>query len=210
MKLLILTTTIEKFKVLFFYHWEIHQGCDRKSGAMIPKNIKICILDEEDLRSAFCMFSQTSPSDTIEIFFQIPLYGSGKIGIDDTSSLPPGPKELSLASPPPLSSPKKPEKKLSPALPPPLSSSKKPEKELSPALPPPLSPPKNPEKCYNQGEAAGYLYPQRSPTLRQGYQVRVTMCRDHVIYNHMIYDHMIYATQGHVTFEPGKPTGRMA
>ena len=59
--------------------------------------------------------------------------------------------------------------------------------------------------CYNQGEAAGYLYPQRSPTSRQGYQVRVTMCRDHVIY-----DHMIYMTQGHMTFEPGEPTGGMA
>ena len=63
----------------------------------------------------------------------------------------------------------------------------------------------NSEKCYDQEEAAGYLYPQRSPTLRQGYQVRVTTCRDHVIY-----DHMIYATQGHVTFKPGEPTGGMA
>ena len=26
----------------------------------------------------------------------------------------------------------------------------------------------------------------------------------------MIYDHMIYMTQGHVTFEPGEPTGGMA
>ena len=59
--------------------------------------------------------------------------------------------------------------------------------------------------CYDQGEAAGYLYPQRSPTSRQGYQVRVTTCRDHVIYNHMI-----YMTQGHVTFKPGEPTGGMA
>ena len=60
-------------------------------------------------------------------------------------------------------------------------------------------------QCYDQGEAAGYLYPQCSPTLRQGYQVRVTMCKDYVIYNHMI-----YMTQGHVTFEPGEPTGGMA
>ena len=60
-------------------------------------------------------------------------------------------------------------------------------------------------KCYDQGEAAGYLYPQHSPTSRQGYQVRVTMCRNHVIYNHMI-----YTTQGYVTFEPGEPTGGMA
>ena len=59
--------------------------------------------------------------------------------------------------------------------------------------------------CYDQGEVAGYLYPQHSPTSRQGYQVRVTTCRDHVIYNHMI-----YATQGHMTFEPGEPTGGMA
>ena len=59
--------------------------------------------------------------------------------------------------------------------------------------------------CYDQGEVAGYLYPQRPPTSRQGYQVRVTTCRDHIIY-----DHMIYATQGHVTFEPGEPTGGMA
>ena len=59
--------------------------------------------------------------------------------------------------------------------------------------------------CYDQGEAAEYLYPQRPPTSRQGRQVRVTTCRDHVIY-----DHMIYTTQGHVTFEPGEPTGGMA
>ena len=31
------------------------------------------------------------------------------------------------------------------------------------------------------------------------------MCRDHMIYNHVI-----YATQGHVTFKPGEPTGGMA
>ena len=59
--------------------------------------------------------------------------------------------------------------------------------------------------CYDQGEAAGYLYPQRSPTLGQGRQVRVTTCRDH-----MIYDHVIYVTQGHVTFEHFEPTGGMA
>ena len=33
----------------------------------------------------------------------------------------------------------------------------------------------------------------------------MTTCKDHMIYNHMI-----YATQGHVTFEPGEPTGGMA
>ena len=48
-------------------------------------------------------------------------------------------------------------------------------------------------------------YTRSAPTWRQGYQVRVTMCRDHVIY-----DHMICMTQGYVTFEPGEPTGGMA
>ena len=59
--------------------------------------------------------------------------------------------------------------------------------------------------CYDQGEAAGYLYPRRFPTSGQDRQVRVTTCRDH-----MIYDHMICVTRGHVTFEPGEPTGGMA
>ena len=59
--------------------------------------------------------------------------------------------------------------------------------------------------CYDQGEAAGYLYPQRPPTSRQGCQVRVTMCRDHMIYNHMI-----CATQGHVTSKQCKLTRGLA
>ena len=56
-----------------------------------------------------------------------------------------------------------------------------------------------------KGERLGIYTHRHSPTLRQGRQVRVTTCRDH-----MIYDHMIYMTQGHVTFKPGEPTGGMA
>ena len=63
----------------------------------------------------------------------------------------------------------------------------------------------NQTKCYDQGEAAGYLYPQHPPTSRQDRQVRVTMCRDH-----MIYDHMICMMQGHVTSEQHELTGGLA
>ena len=59
--------------------------------------------------------------------------------------------------------------------------------------------------CYDQGEAAGYLYPQRPPTSRQDCQVRVTTCRDHVIY-----DHVICMTQGHVTSEQRELTRELA
>ena len=53
---------------------------------------------------------------------------------------------------------------------------------------------------------SGWVFiPTAFPTLGQDRQVRVTTCRDH-----MIYDHMICATRGHVTFEPGEPTGGMA
>ena len=60
-------------------------------------------------------------------------------------------------------------------------------------------------ECYNQGEAAGYLYPQCPPTSRQDCQVRVTTCKDHMIYNHVI-----CTMQGHVTSEQHEPTGGLA
>ena len=56
-----------------------------------------------------------------------------------------------------------------------------------------------------KGERLSIYTHRRSPMSRQGCQIRVTMCKDH-----MIYDHMIYTTQGHMTFEPGEPTGGIA
>ena len=60
-------------------------------------------------------------------------------------------------------------------------------------------------RCYDQEEVAGYLYPQRPPTSRQDRQVRMTTCRDH-----MIYDHVICMTQGHVTSKQCKLTRGLA
>ena len=103
MKLLILTIRIEGFKITFLYRWETRQGRDKKTGSMIAKNIKMCILDATDLRSAFCAFSQTSPTEAIELFFKLSLRGSGKTGVDDTP--PPPDDEYSTDDTPPRGPP---------------------------------------------------------------------------------------------------------
>ena len=56
-----------------------------------------------------------------------------------------------------------------------------------------------------EGKQLGIYTHSVPPTLGQDHQVRVTMCRDHVICNHVT-----CTTQGHVTSKQCKLTGGLA